>query len=454
MKTLFLLFCVLGASLASLAQDKSFDLSQYKFPDYKRHQLDFSLNSSGNSSSYAGISGYNTDGTAQKFDYKNSSNTSVLNLNYSYIKSTRKRIETLSSYFNGSYRFLKSVSPNTTTTSKIPDLEFGAVGSETYYLTDNKWFLEVDPEFYSSFDATINHSSGQDKLKDSYNHISGSLGLGGGYGRIENVTEFWQAYYILEGLKKHGILTRESSTDDVYKLATLASLLKSKRFFDSRTKKMEEMKSLDSLMHESGLIENTDITYFNILNDYWSFATVSNRMSGRTTKLLFTPEMGHSYAKLASGEKQTNNTTSLKSELDFQCNKQMNLFWERNFFVSLANRTRIHPDEISDYKMPKNALQIYSTFTLNYYPNFRTQIKTSLIYSAFQAPDKLNQANTAYLNSWSNNLGLYENIYYYISPQLRVSAIVGVNYTDQYGGNSQKDYVYLTYNLGLNYAIF
>lgn len=448
MKTMFALFCALGASLASMAQEKSFDLSQYKFPDYKRHQLDFSLNSNGSSNSWSDT---NYDGASR---FVNSTNTSGLNLNYKFIYSTRKRIETLNSSFYGSYYSAKSDSYSGKSTLRSPDASFSIDASETYYLTENKWFLEADPQFYSDFSSTINHSTGQDKLKNEYSSINGSLGLGAGYGRIENVTELWQAYYILEGLKKQGLLARESSTDDAYKLAALASLLKNKRFFDFRIKKMEEMKSLDSLMHRSGLIENTDIAYFNILNDYWSFATVSNRMSGRTIKFLLTPYVSHYFSKQYSGEKQTQNLTSLSTALDFQCKKQMNLFWERAFSLHVANVTKLNSDKLNGYDYPKNSLQVYSTFALNYYPNFRTQVKTALEYYAWQYPDKLNLANTTYLNSWSNNLNLSENLYYYISPQLRAQATVGLNYVDQLFGSAQKDKVSLSYNLGFNYAIF
>ena len=52
MRLTLTLLCILGVSLAGSSQDKNFDLSKYKFPDYKRHQLEFNFNSSGNSNSY------------------------------------------------------------------------------------------------------------------------------------------------------------------------------------------------------------------------------------------------------------------------------------------------------------------------------------------------------------------------------------------------------------------
>jgi hypothetical protein len=47
MKCTIPMLCILAATLTSNAQDKNFDLSNYKFPDYKQHKLEFNINSSG-----------------------------------------------------------------------------------------------------------------------------------------------------------------------------------------------------------------------------------------------------------------------------------------------------------------------------------------------------------------------------------------------------------------------
>jgi hypothetical protein len=424
-----------------MSQDKNFDLSKYKFPDYKRHLLEFNFNSNGNSSSWSDI-------------YKQSNNTSGFNLSYNFVKSTRKRVESLSSTLNTSYDFSKSVNESDKITNKYISGYFSIDASERYYLTEDKWFLEIDPGFYSNIGRNTSDGTSTGKLKSSTNYFGIELGLGAGIGRIENVTEFWQAYYILEGMKKQGLLSRQTSSDDVSQLATLSSQLKSKRFFDSRLKKIDEMKSLDSLMHVTGLVENSDISYFNTINDYWNFANIPTRQSGKLLKLLVTPLVSRNFYNLSNGEKHTTNTTSLRTALDFQCHKQMNLFWERFFYLNLSNNTTIDSDENIVYKYPKNFLRVNSNAGFDYYPNFRTQVRASVNYLVYQYMDELNEANTAYLKSWSNNLSLNCNVYYYISPQLRIEGIVGANYADQISGSSQKDKVYLSYNLGFRYAIF
>lgn len=453
MKNAMVMISILVTSIAGMAQDKNFDLSTYKFPDYKRHQLDFNFNSNGSKTSWSDYV-FDSDGLKHNVDYQNSSGNSYLDLTYRTLKSTRKRLENISVNLNASTYFSKSV--NETGTGKFNNqsvnLEFSAI--ERYYLKENSWFVEVNPNFNFSLWAANDKYPTTDKFMSSGNNFSVNLGIGGGIGRIEDVTEFWQAYYILEGLKKHGLLDGNPSLKDVTDLATLASQLKSKRFFDFRIKKMEEMTALDSMMRQSGFVEHSDIAYFNIMNDYWSFANVSTRSSGKILKVMVTPMVGHRFENPYFDENRTLNSTYLNSGIYFECTKQINLFWERNFNLNLSNKTTIDTDETSFYKLPENYLKLNSTFGYSFYPSFRTIIRTYLNYNAYQYSHLLNQSNTAYLKSWSTNLSLNAQVKYYISPQLTFQGNFAANYVDQKQSISQKNKLYLSYNLGFTYAIF
>jgi len=454
MKQTIVTLCIVGASLVGFGQDKSFDLSKYKFPDYKRHELEFNFNSNGRSSSWTAINGSNPDGTWRTVDYKDVYNNSNTNLGYSFTRNIRKRQENIYSYFGISYRFDKSVNELGTTIFSSPNATFSISAEEKYYLTENRWFLEVDPEFGSQIGSNNYKSPNTDDIKRRGNTFNAQVGLGGGIGRMEYVSDYWQAYYILEDLKKQGSLVRNLEEKDIYEFATLASQLKSKRFFDFRLKKIAEMKSLDSLMHENHLIEQGDISYFSTLSDYWNFANISNRSSGRVLKILMTPMVSHRFDKELGGRKQTNNATYLKSEINFQCLKQLNLFWERNFSLNFSNMTTINNDFNSFYKYPKNFLQINSNLGWNYYPNFRTQFRTMLSYHANQFSSGLNQASTAYEKVWSNNVELNSSIYYYLSPQLRINGNISADYYDKKPNIDQKEKLDIYYSLGFQYSIF
>ncbi|MDO9040623.1 MAG: hypothetical protein Q7U65_04585, partial [Bacteroidota bacterium] len=72
MRTTLTLFCILIASLPGLSQNKNFDLSKYKFPDYKRHELELNLNSSGRSENYYSVIPPTVNYSGTKYDSSNS----------------------------------------------------------------------------------------------------------------------------------------------------------------------------------------------------------------------------------------------------------------------------------------------------------------------------------------------------------------------------------------------
>lgn len=457
MKSTLIMLCILGTSLAGSAQDKSFDLSKYKFPDFKRHELEFNFNSSGQSSNWNGNRNNYETGSWDTVQYKNLEDYTIFSLNYNYIHNTRKKQLSINSNFNSSYRFSKYSTDEETTFYHSPLANFSIYADQKYYLTENKWFLEISPGFESEIWSTNEKYFTSEVVysKQRGNSFSAQFGLGGGIGRIENITEFWQAYYILEGLNKQGSLLREPSEKDIYELATLASQLKSKRFFDSRLKKIDEMKSIDSLMHKTNLIDKSDIYYFNTLNDYWNFANISNRSSGRVLKVLMTPEVSHRFFKELGKLEHTTNETHLNTQIDFQCYKQLNLFWERILNVNFINQTTLDDDSehlIRNY--PNNLFQFNSGIGWNFYPNFRTSFNSGLSYQASQFVGELNPQDIKYVKEWSNNVGLHSSVYYYLSPQLRFEGNINASHSDNKQFSTRRDWLSISYSLGFRYAIF
>lgn len=453
MKQSLILFCILVATWMGNAQDKNFDLSKYKFPDYKRHEMELNFNSSGNSSRWSAIYENTGDGISRTIDYKDSYNNSNIELGYSLIKNTRKRQENIYSSLRSSYRFDKSVDELGTSTFSSPIANLNISVEEKYYLTENKWFLEVDPQFDSEIWSVNEKSPTIVESKRRGNRFYAQLGLGAGIGRMELVSDYWQAYYILGDLKKQGSLLRDLEEKDIYEFATLASQLKNKRFFDSRLKKIDEMKSIDSLMQKQHLTEHGDISYFTTLNDYWNFANISYRSSGRVLKILLTPVHGYRFDKELGKITNTIHETNLSTGIDFSSAKQLNLFWERYFHLSLSNQTKFDENG-SIIKYPKNFQGINSGMSWNYYPNFRTQFKTSISYIGSQFASGVNQDETKYKKAWSNALFFLSSAYYYLSPQLRIEASIRAYYIDKRHDLGPKEKLDITYSLGFRYAIF
>ncbi|HAQ20481.1 MAG TPA: hypothetical protein DCR40_14815 [Prolixibacteraceae bacterium] len=447
------MLCFITIVLTSQAQDKNFDLSKYKFPDYKSHEMEFSFGSYGSGSNFSGFYTPSNNEPGRIIDYRNVYSYTNLNLGYSFTKSNRKRQENINSYFSSTYRFDKSVNENGKRTFSSPGSDFKIYANERYYLTENKWFLEAYPYFESEIWSTNEMNPDLTKMERKGVSFSTRLGLGGGIGRIENVSEYWQAYYILEELKKQGSLIRNYEDKDIHEFASLASRLKSMRFFDSRLKKIDEMKSIDSLMHENQLIQNSDISYFATLSDYWNFASISNRFSGKVLKFLVTPSYGYRFTEEIGKSKNTIKNTDIKSELSFNCNKQLNLFWDRFFSLNITNITPLNIEEFV-IKHPKNYQEISSYFGLGYYPNFRTKFTTQLSYNGSQFLSGLKDDGTKYKKVWSNSIALYSSAYYYISPQLRIEGNISTRYTDKIKTNNLRDRLDFTYNIAFRYAIF
>lgn len=451
MKQTFATLLILGASLSGFCQDKNFDLSKYKFPDYKRHELELNLRSNGysrdNSWNETSASG---NSTTQKGGWADSNSQSNLGLSYSYESLTRKSIDRLYSSIYGSYAY--SMQDNFRQKEKNFNPEFGWQfgGSKDYYLTEGKFFLEGFSNVGLSFSGTKKTIDEMVDLKNSQNSFNISIGVGGGFGRKEKVSDLWQANYILENLRKQQLLIRELNDDDIFEFARHASKLKNKRFFDFRLRKIAELQSLDSILHKQGLIKDSDISYFNTLNDFWNFAEFPDRESGKILKFWLSPEYWNSNYKSLNSSSVNSNTTYLRSNLSFECNKQLNLFWERIVKLEIANVTLVGESGNYNNNNPKSQLESAVDLGCGFYPNTRTSLHTSFRYSLNEEPTNLLPGFQS--KFWRNeiSLGFYGG--YYISPQLQFYGNFRLSHGfEAYHSGDHQD---LRYNLGLRYAIF
>jgi len=445
------MLCILGVSLVASSQDKSFDLSNYKFPDYKRHELEFNFNSSGNGRKYTTDSpDYLNNGVISKYvsSYYYSQSAAVLNYNYYYL--TRKRIDYLHSSISGNYNYSSSTDINDKLKDSSPGFDLILNGSRTLYLNESKFFLEGMSDL--SFNQNNSKSFVNNQLQTKYlsTDLDLSVGLGVGIGRMEMVSDLWQAYYILEKLKKQKSLSKELTNDNIYEFAYQASRLKNKRFFDARLREIAELQSLDSLLHQQGLIVNTDIAYFTTLNDYWSYANFQDRQSGRVLKFWISPEYARQFSKTSGNTSILSYKTSLSSNISYNCTKQLNLYWERHFNVLLSNESVLDTTGRNYNQYPMNNFSTNVNFGYGFFPDSRTSISGSVQYSL----EKLIVVNppSDLPKLWINSVYLNFKGYYYLSPQLQITGSFFLNYRDK--GYNMTNNLFTQYNLGLRYAIF
>jgi hypothetical protein len=451
MKQLLILFCILVATLSIYAQDKNFDLSKYKFPDYKRHELDLNFNSSGYKRDHSwnepSIEG---NATTQKGGWADSNSQSNLGLTYSFESVTRKSIDYLHSSISGRYTYSMNDNYRQIEKNFNPEFDWHFGGLKDYYLTQGKFFLEGFSNIGLSFSGTKKTIDEMVDLKNSNNHFNISIGLGAGLGRKEKVSDLWQANYILETLRKQKSLARELKDEDIVEFAKHASKLKNKRFFDFRLRKIAELQSLDSMLHKQGLVRDIDISYFTTLNDYWNFVEFPDRESGKILKFWLSPEYWNSNYKSLNSSSVNSSTTYLKSNMSFECNKQLNLFWERIFKLNLTDVALVDQKKYTATDEPKNLFKSAVSLEYGFFPNTRTGLHASIEYIGEEL--STSQPIGYQLKYWRNEISLGINGGYYISPQLQLNGNLRLNngFEAYYNGKHQN----LNYSLSLRYAIF
>jgi hypothetical protein len=450
---------MLGTSLACFSQDKNFDLSKYKFPDYKRHELEFNFSSNGSTENRQ----YFQNDQTQKF--LSSKNHSNADIKYTFNSLSRKKVDYIFTSISGIYDFTKEKSYSETEATKNNDissqLEF--YWDRQVYWKEDKWFLDITnrAQYYFQQNKTIVPES--DNQKDIYHNIDIEIGVGVGIGRIEPVSDLVQSWYILKKLKEQKALARELEEKDIFEFAKFSSKLKNKRFFDARLRKIAELQALDSLLHTNGLIGNNDISYFTTLNDYWSYGNFGNRYSGTVLKFWLGPEYSTSISKAYNEDSNTiRGSTYGGQNLRFESDKQLNLFWDCNFYVGLHNRIFLYQtnsSDVLDYTRQGDLFNASAGFGFGFYPDSRTSIKFSLGYYGYDATnfsyisDGYGPSGVVENKHWSNTLNSSIGGAYYISPQLQVTGNFNLNYY-QYNESSKSKYLYTSYNLGLRYAIF
>ncbi len=449
MKVALALLFFLGISFTGLTQDKNFDLSKYKFPDYKRHEMEFNINAAGMSNKRTMVESIGRGDTNVVIG--NSYFNSDFVLSYRFDHLTRARIDYLSSSLSGNYSYWMNQNYGETTKAYFPRINWILDGSRKAYLKEDKFFMEMLTHVNYSFVETKNtYSAGsQMNTQNSQNYLILQLGFGGGTGRMEKVSDLWQTYYILEKLKAQKSLSRNPEEKDIMEVAMFVSKLKNKRFFDARLQKIAELQALDSTLHKQGLVRDTDILYFTTLNDYWSYGHFPDRESGKVLKFSLSPMYAMNTEK-SNVSDQYFAKFSLISDAYFNCTKQINLFWERRLSVWISNETLVDTTggSFEDYR--SNLFRSGASIGYGFYPDSRTSISGNLGYTG----QNLSIYNVRYdtPNEWINRFFINLSANYYLSPQLQITGNVEMNYSDK--GTNEMNPFYLNYNLGLRYAIF
>lgn len=475
MKNTFSLLLLILIQVTAFAQYDKIDMSKYKLPDIKRHQLDFNLGLDNN---------YRKDHYESMDDRSNSSIVQNLSSDYNFYENSRELIRNYSVHFynklDSETRKGYNISDEKNT---LTDLDFTMFFNNRFYMNGKNYFINVTPGLifnYSNntskiidFDATKYYSDGNNsnplvgsvdvKTKDRSRYFIPSLDLGFGIGRVEPVGDVRHAIYIAEELGKANRLERDLTEDEIFLLAKRISELKNKRFFDSRLRKIYEIQSVDSLLNQMNVLNETDAVYFTRLTDMWDFGD-QPRSAGTRLELCLMGQLSdvqyNDYTKEynfynqeyeTTKEKQKKNVGLLGPSLRFSSYKPIGLKLQRLFQFSTTYHHFKHFDSPNyDYVLlAKNTFIGNSAYQLSWFLNTRTSIEGTVALTYVNRSFKEQESKEESLRA-----EIKGNLYYYFSPRLRVSYLVMMNRNWYTTNDNSNRLLGITNSLGIQYSLF
>lgn len=421
---------------ASAQTSNNYNLSAYKLPEIRYHQLETGLELSGRNNSDK------RDDQKVLERYFNGRGSALYN---SYLNSAKtQRYQSLNAYFSGRSEYQENSISKEKSSGYFPSVYY-SIMNKRYF--QNKLFIGTGASgryFYghnsnsAEYNDTLNMNSDITSKEQS---LTLNVFLQFGIGRIEQVQDFQEAIYIYEDLLKSGRAVPGKSQQEVMELATLISQLNNKRFFDSRIKNIQDIETLDSFLIANNFKTLSDARYFATLVDNWNFVTHFVRESGTSIALAVNPEFNYygerrMFELTDTRDKLLRETYVIEGGIVFEHHKPLNLYWQTNTSVmAMAGITnginKSSSDTITyyDYKTSFPELNIYLNQSLEYYPNTRTRITASLnagynhYFEETIDSENIRTPGRQYLYS-----GLSLMVDYYITQKLRFNANSSVTY--------------------------
>jgi len=436
MRKLHLLLGILLLTITVNAQINTFDLSSYKLPDIKRHQLDINAGFDGGNKYYDSYQRLDSDYTE-----KSNGIGGDFGIGYRFYRNSEN------------YQGNQYVGIGLRSDYSDERDEDGYVGEELYFSNNfqinsnnrfymnNKFFLESDllfTQYYSKSDENYDLNNVENINKD----LSLNVRLGLGYGRIEEVQDAWLATYILKDLQENGKLTRTPTNEEILEFSSLISQLKNERFFDARLQKIKEIEEVDKFLQSKNLIENADARYFTAVNDNWDNAATQIRTSGNRLSFLIIP-----YIKSSSNFYEIDNLSivyttdrniteyKVQALLILNNAKPIDLHWQRSFSVSLSGNymkglyKTIYDDINNETEISSPQLISMLDYIIKYYPNSRTNLSMGayINFKNYFGKEEIDNIEND-INHLNITPGINFSLNYYISPQLMLDASYNIYY--------------------------
>lgn len=432
MKLLTLAATALAVYGTTIAQIQNFDLSKYQLPELKRHSLELGFNSSGFQNNYKSM--YNSNHNSFNFSGNG-------NLDYNYFSNSEslQRILNTSLKLNSSFENSKSdyIHSNATNIQKTNSFRLNP-----YFNTDltNRNYFKPSFFYETNIKLSCNYSNYRSKdegtmtnseIKEKETVFSAIIPLKIGKGRIEPVEDARQAIYILDELSKQGKINRSLSDEDVLEFSKFISELKNMRFFDSRIRKIYELEAIDSFLNTNNYIEKMDARYFTTLEDFWSYGNSHFRNNGQRFSFSLYPCF---YREIYENNiEMINNTFIIDAGVEYNYEKPINLSWQNTIEIKALIGTTQGKTSYDnqtpklDIKLPNFRLKYLQQ--IGFFPNTRTSMSFNYSLAYIYFFDKYSNDQFTRSNKGSELMAnTVLQIYYYLSPQLKISLYSKLNY--------------------------
>ena len=145
-----------------------------------------------------------------------------------------------------------------------------------------------------------------------------------GLGRVEDVTDSWHTNRILKDLQRENLLTRIPDGKELLEISEKLSQSRYKRIYDHRIWRKENLKQMDAVLTEKGLIKEKSVDYFTSLSDMLDYGINNRRFANKRFALGLVPSLSF----IAFGKDQNIRDLSVAAVARYDWYKPINMTWQ------------------------------------------------------------------------------------------------------------------------------
>lgn len=418
-----LVFVLINFSFSQVNPIKDFPLKDYVAPEIKYRSFDLNT--------YLGSNGFNT--VSENDSYGSSMNATLRY--YEYIN-MKKHQGISSGSFYTNFNFTNSKYDTLEGSSKAMSFDIN-YGTQNRFYKKNKVFIGVHGNLQYRIDP-FNDETGKNNYKRQSQRFTVTPYISLGKGRIEPVESARRAMEILISQEKCNRLALMPDSSQIDSLARVANRIRYKRYFDNRFKTIYQLEELNKAIQNLGIVDTHDIVYFANLNDIWNYAPNFKRGSGTRFEGGLIPDLNFHYSKFEDQDEPQNsksksNSYGIYGFFSFSRMRPISYAWQSSLMIDFTlgyneHQSNYEYDEGSgENKWSSLKGLLNAGWQFGFFPNTRTNAGITPFIGISFYRDLERSENTFGVSS-----GFRFDMYYYVSPRLRLTFDASFNYTENF----------------------